>query len=212
MQIENEDGDRELWEEIQDEILAYVGTTHGDEAKQAFVEAITEYVMASIPGLDADRATTRVECGEHSITSSIAFRESDLKRVTPVRHLDPVQYIVMRDQMDFLAAPLAAYCKTYGNGDGFELGFEGAGLKEMPDGFGGVAIFEYFDSQPRLVVWADINQVDPTHVIDLSGASEKYRWSEEEEEENLKSGSSYPDNQHAFESPYSDESSEGTDL
>jgi hypothetical protein len=36
-------------------------------------------------------------------------------------------------------------------------------------------LLERHDGKIRLVVWADINQHDPTHIIDLSGALESKR-------------------------------------
>ena len=44
------------------------------------------------------------------------------------------------------------------------------GLKNIPDGEGEVAIIENRGGTLFLIVWADINREDPTHIIDLSGA------------------------------------------
>jgi hypothetical protein len=38
-----------------------------------------------------------------------------------------------------------------------------------------VVLLEHYEGVPRLVVWADINNEEPTHIIDLSGAEKKRR-------------------------------------
>ena len=38
-------------------------------------------------------------------------------------------------------------------------------------------LLERHDGKLRLVVWADINEQEPTHIIDLSGALESNRHS-----------------------------------
>ena len=43
------------------------------------------------------------------------------------------------------------------------------------DGHGAPIIIEVREGIPFLVVWADINQEDPTHIISLSCASENMR-------------------------------------
>jgi hypothetical protein len=53
--------------------------------------------------------------------------------------------------------------------------FDGSGLCGMEAGVNEVVLFEFYEGQPRLLVWADINREDPTHVIDLSGAMEPAR-------------------------------------
>jgi hypothetical protein len=52
---------------------------------------------------------------------------------------------------------------------------EGLGLYGMLPGDGGPIYLERYDGVWKLHVWADINQEDPTHTIDLSGASETLR-------------------------------------
>lgn len=70
-------------------------------------------------------------------------------------------------------------CKTSfdleGEYPGLSLSLEGHGLYPMPPGYGEVIHLEYRDGKPMLHVWADINQEDPTHSIDLSGAHESNR-------------------------------------
>lgn len=38
-----------------------------------------------------------------------------------------------------------------------------------------VVLLELYEGVPRLIVWADINSEEPTHIIDLSGADKKKR-------------------------------------
>lgn len=43
------------------------------------------------------------------------------------------------------------------------------------DGHGAAVLVERWDGEWRVVVWADINQEDPTHIVSLSGAAETKR-------------------------------------
>lgn len=52
---------------------------------------------------------------------------------------------------------------------------EGYGDFHSEDGNGTPILLEFWEGQLRLVVWADINSQDPTHVIDLEGAREDKR-------------------------------------
>lgn len=56
-----------------------------------------------------------------------------------------------------------------------ELGAMGYGAADSQPGLGRFAMLEMFDGKLRLIVWADINQDDPTHTIDLSNAAEANR-------------------------------------
>lgn len=61
------------------------------------------------------------------------------------------------------------------SGFGVFLQPEGHGEKTSPD-FEGIPIMLSLDNgEYRLYVWSDINQEDPTHIIDLSGARESNR-------------------------------------
>ncbi len=51
----------------------------------------------------------------------------------------------------------------------------------QPTGFGGVVLVEFWDAEVRLLVWADINQEEPTHRISLEGAREFRRNPEEDD-------------------------------
>ena len=55
------------------------------------------------------------------------------------------------------------------------LDLKGHGLSGMESGNGSVVALEYYEGRPRLLVWADINQEEPTHVIDLSESREECR-------------------------------------
>lgn len=56
-----------------------------------------------------------------------------------------------------------------------DLSFEGYGDFCSQDGSGSPIIIEYYQGELRIIVWANINQEDPTHVISLEGAKEIYR-------------------------------------
>lgn len=53
--------------------------------------------------------------------------------------------------------------------------FEGYGDHNSPDGQGIPVLFEVYEGELRLLVWADINREDPTHIISLDGARERDR-------------------------------------
>ena len=56
-----------------------------------------------------------------------------------------------------------------------ELSIEGMGTAGMAEGKGAPIYIEFYDGKWMLHVWADINQEDATHRIDLSGALESNR-------------------------------------
>ncbi|MFA5311734.1 MAG: hypothetical protein WC375_00280 [Methanomassiliicoccales archaeon] len=62
-----------------------------------------------------------------------------------------------------------------GDCDGLNIQPVGYGDSASENGFGWPILLEKFSGKLRLVVWADINQCDPTHIIDLAGAKELCR-------------------------------------
>lgn len=58
---------------------------------------------------------------------------------------------------------------------GIDIACDGLGTRDMLPGHGANVYLERQGGRWRLLVWADINQEDPTHTIDLSGASEGLR-------------------------------------
>lgn len=62
-----------------------------------------------------------------------------------------------------------------GERKGLALGFGGFGDHGSANGYGRPIFIEYREGKLTLRVWADINQEDPTHTIDLSGALESNR-------------------------------------
>lgn len=55
------------------------------------------------------------------------------------------------------------------------IGVKGYGEHCSADGQGHPVLLERFQGKLRLVIWADINQEDPTHIIELEGAREDRR-------------------------------------
>ena len=55
------------------------------------------------------------------------------------------------------------------------LYFDGYGEFTAENHHGSPVYLELYDGVLKLYVWADINQEDPTHIIDLSGAKESNR-------------------------------------
>jgi len=56
--------------------------------------------------------------------------------------------------------------------DGITVQHEGTGCLcgDFPPIF-----IEWYDGKPRIIIWADINEEEPTHIIDMSGALESNR-------------------------------------
>lgn len=52
---------------------------------------------------------------------------------------------------------------------------DGCGDAGSEAGYGWPVVIEYYEKDVRVLVWADINQQDPTHVISLAGAKESAR-------------------------------------
>lgn len=84
----------------------------------------------------------------------------DLKEYDHCREADPVavQLAVSNENDNTLAIGAVEY-----------------GVKTMEPGHGAIAIIEYYEGELRLLVWADITNEDPTHVISLEGAREALR-------------------------------------
>jgi hypothetical protein len=60
------------------------------------------------------------------------------------------------------------------NPDALVVQFEGHGCAGYVEG-GGQVLFELYKGVPRVVIWADIRQEDPTNIIYLDQAHEKHR-------------------------------------
>jgi len=55
---------------------------------------------------------------------------------------------------------------------------DGYGDCGSAEGHGWPIVIEYYEKDVRVLVWADINQEDPTHVISLAKAEESNRITE----------------------------------
>lgn len=53
--------------------------------------------------------------------------------------------------------------------------FDGYGDCNSTEGHGTPIFVEYYEGQPKVYIWSDINQEDPTHAISLAGAMESTR-------------------------------------
>lgn len=56
--------------------------------------------------------------------------------------------------------------------DGITIRHAGTGCY---DGDYAPIVIEWYDGVPRIIIWADINDQDPTHIIDMSKALESSR-------------------------------------
>jgi hypothetical protein len=52
---------------------------------------------------------------------------------------------------------------------------EGHGEAAAEDGFGFPILIEKHEDEVRIIVWSDINDGDPTHIIDMKDAQESKR-------------------------------------
>jgi hypothetical protein len=62
-----------------------------------------------------------------------------------------------------------------GTPDALEIRPKGFGEAAAQDGYGVPVFIELYEGSLRLIVWGDINQQDPTHIIRLEGALESRR-------------------------------------
>lgn len=60
------------------------------------------------------------------------------------------------------------------------LAFDGYGDHASQEGYGHPVCIEVYQGKLRILVWDDINQEDPTHIISLEGARESARIDTEE--------------------------------
>lgn len=61
------------------------------------------------------------------------------------------------------------------NGYGLAIKPSGFGDHCSEDGYGYPVLIELFEGKLRVIVWDDINEEEPSHVIDLAGAKESNR-------------------------------------
>ena len=62
--------------------------------------------------------------------------------------------------------------------NGILVAVQGYGDMPSPDGQGQPILIEKYNGELRVVIWSDINQEDPTHIISLEGAREDKRLEE----------------------------------
>ncbi|PSF35977.1 hypothetical protein C7H19_14615 [Aphanothece hegewaldii CCALA 016] len=59
--------------------------------------------------------------------------------------------------------------------NGLEIYFDGYGNYSCEPTSGSTILIEVFEQSLRVIIWGDIQQEDPTHVIELDGAREALR-------------------------------------
>ncbi len=65
--------------------------------------------------------------------------------------------------------------------NGVSLYAEGYGDKGTLPGHGSISFIEVYKGELRVLLWADINKEDPTHIIHLGGAQEDRRQPDSDE-------------------------------
>lgn len=92
---------------------------------------------------------------------------------------NPRMDIVLNEVLDPPNPPVPSNIKAHAvceqGGLGLSIGLEGYGLCDMIDGSGDPIIIEFHNGEPRLLVWGDVNNEEPTHIISLQGALESSR-------------------------------------
>lgn len=81
------------------------------------------------------------------------------------------------DEADYAAndkSP-AVHGEIDASGASVDISVTGYGTAGMEPGYGPIAMLEYWGGKLRLIVFADITQEEPTHIIDLSGSRESLR-------------------------------------
>ena len=73
------------------------------------------------------------------------------------------------------ADPVRTSCRIAYGDSSIYIRPEGHGDCGSRDGHGWPVMIERYNGDIRIVVWADINQENPTHIIDLAGALESNR-------------------------------------
>lgn len=73
------------------------------------------------------------------------------------------------------------YCEVDVSNNAILIGFEGYGDCTSSDEHGRPVVIEIRNGVPFLLVWADINDESPTHIIDMAGAALSKRKEEADE-------------------------------
>lgn len=71
--------------------------------------------------------------------------------------------------------------RVAGSASGVTVFAEGYGQRASAEGHGPPVFLELYGGELRLLVWADINSEEPTHIIPLGGAREARREPDEPE-------------------------------
>jgi hypothetical protein len=83
-----------------------------------------------------------------------------------------IAHFTLKEGAECAAGKLDVRISEENNCGSLDIFLAGLGTKTMQPGCGSVMHLELYDGKPMLRVWADINNEEPTHVIDLSGAAE----------------------------------------
>ena len=81
------------------------------------------------------------------------------------------------------------------------IGAEGYGEYAVPDGKGYPVVVEHYGGDFRVLVWADINNPEPTHVISLECAKESAREPEMSDEEAIRRDAEHRARKHVIDAP-----------
>jgi hypothetical protein len=96
-----------------------------------------------------------------------------MKRLIKLERPDVVQFS-LPETADIGNEPIIGGAQVGFDGS-LLIGFRGFGEASAQEGFGFPVVIEQHEGRLRLIVWSDINQEDPTHIIDLEGARESAR-------------------------------------
>lgn len=137
--------------------------------------------VAAILNVSLDEDRKHWAGGEYHINKLVPMSQWDLPTtltVVPSVFKSDEDFLMDLKEYDHCCSsdpPAVRLAVSNENDNTLAIGAEEYGVKTMEPGCGAIAIMEYYENELRLLVWADITNEDPTHVISLEGAREALR-------------------------------------
>lgn len=122
-----------------------------------------------------DSPTTRINAKQLLALFRLAHRANWPSQNTKPGNDDNMRFFVTLAEGNIEFPPATVTALVLREGAAFSISFNGYGSAGMMPGHGSQVYAELYEGKLMLRVWADINQEDPTHIIDLSGALESNR-------------------------------------
>lgn len=110
---------------------------------------------------------------EPTLASAAVTKLNAGYQVKDVRPANTLAEMTLSDSGELNTPDLAV--RLDGTCQALDIYVEGFGSAAAMPGYGPIALLEIWEGELRLVVWADVNEEDPTHTIILDGARESQR-------------------------------------